>query len=244
MVNVGASMIATEMESIFASMGHAIHLQRQGVPGAQAWGSLLDLVGGITRTFGMNMDGTSRRVFDDTWAAFNKGTTRFRSDKLESLGELESHEAQPMLREQGRKFMDAWREPSGTKRTLKVAKEGALLAAKYVANYPMNLSLALAHTLTGNRAEAAQDLHRIVNNFIAERAMVTRFMLAADAVTSGFGTNTKLLLMQRTGELMGDPQFADKVFEDVVAEQREVLAREDAERAHRDHSPVDRLLGR
>jgi hypothetical protein len=228
-VNVVASTMAVQMENTFSAVGTAWYLRRQGVSNADAWGTVFDIIGGIRRTFGTNLEGTGTRAFDDAWSALYKGMSRFKTDKLESLSELEAWKAEPAVREQGKNFMEAWKTAGVGNRLGNVAIEGAKLGAAYAVSYPKNATLAFLNALQGKGDMAKADVARMRDNFLAERKMVGRFMIASDAVTSGMGVNSKLLMMRRAGELLGTEGIADKAMDTIIAEARAVVAKEEAE---------------
>jgi mannitol/fructose-specific phosphotransferase system IIA component len=225
-VNAIASFAAVQMESAFSAAGHALYMQRQGVPGAQAYGAFGDIVGGLRRAFGKNLDGSSRRAFDETWSAVGKGMSRFKTDKLETLPELEAFTFEPAVAQAGENFMDALQ----TKGLPGIAGAGVQMLASYELSKFRNPTLALVHALQGKGSLAAKDLARLRDNYLAGRKLVARFMMASDAINSGIGASTKMLLIRRTAEALGtQPKLTEEVMAAIVEQAKQVVANEDAE---------------
>jgi hypothetical protein len=180
-INATATSASVFMESMAEATGRFIEAKQRGVSTAQASEYFKDIARMWLFSFGKDANNTSLRAMNEVYTAMTKGTTKFKSEKMEDMAPLELFKFDPRAAIPGNAMMDAlvngeWKE---------AGKQGL----------KAGLGLAIAGL---DKAVVQRNPKEALKDYLAVLRTTGRLMLAADAVNSSAAAYIKEAMIKRT----------------------------------------------
>lgn len=192
-VNASMTSVSVFLESMAEATGYYIAGRRAGMSRRDARQFFSDASRAWLFAFGKNASNTSRRAIDEAYMALKKGTTRFKSEKMEDLAPLEMFDFDPRVSIPGNAMMEAL--ASGEfKNAAQAAKDTAKGVGKTMGSRAKGMALGL---VSGDVNRAGRSTVDALKDYAATMKLVGRMMLAADAVNSTAASSAKEMMMRR-----------------------------------------------
>jgi hypothetical protein len=199
-VNSSMSAVSVFLESAMDATGYYVAATASGASQAQSREFFIDMARAWVFAFGKDGNNTSLRAINEAYAGLTRGTSKFKSEKLENMSPLEMFKFDPRVAIPGNAMMDAI--VSGEIK--KAGKE----AMKMAAGVPWVMADRIVK----------RDVKGAVKDYAATMKLVGRMMLAADAMNQYGAATTKQFMIRRylaLQEGMGEPQI-DSMMREIV----------------------------
>ena len=180
-INLTTTTASVFMESLADATGRFIEAKQRGVSTDQATEYFKDIARGWLFAFGKDANNTSRRAVLEAYRAMQKGTTKFKAEKMEDLAPLELFHFDPRIAVPGHAMMDA------------------IVNGDFKEAGKQGMKAGLGLAVSGlDKAVVQRNPKEALKDYLAVLKMVGRGMLAADALNSTGAAYIREMMIKRT----------------------------------------------